>query len=133
MFTEILDDVPAETFDLLRDPATAAKHLTLQSVPLFQPPCLDLADFSPKGTGIFNMGITAFSFNPLEALTDKHQEIKDGIKAEIEQDIKAGALSPGLIEQYKIQVARLDTGSPGYETIFVPGFQSFPSGCIIGS
>ncbi|KAJ8689747.1 hypothetical protein PTI98_012617 [Pleurotus ostreatus] len=113
---EILDDVPAETFDLLRDPATAAKHLALH----------------PKGTGIFNMGITAFSFNPLEALTDKHQEIKDSVKAEIERDIKAGSLSPGLIEQYKIQLARLDTGSPGYETIFVPGFQSFPNPPTLG-
>ncbi len=73
------------------------------------------------------MGVTALSFNPLEVLTDKHQEIKDGIKAEIERDIKAGALSPGLIEQYKIQLARFDTGAPGYETIIVPGFLSFPS------
>ncbi|KAF4591026.1 hypothetical protein EYR40_009624 [Pleurotus pulmonarius] len=108
---EILDDVPAETFDLLRDPVTAAKHLALH----------------PKGTGIFNMGVTALSFNPLEVLTDKHQEIKDGIKVEIERDIKAGALSPGLIEQYKIQLARFDTGAPGYETIIVPGFLSFPN------
>ncbi|KAL4258094.1 GMC oxidoreductase family protein [Pleurotus pulmonarius] len=74
---EIHDDVPAETFDLLRDPVTAAKHLALH----------------PKGTGIFNMGVTALSFNPLEVLTDKHQEIKDGIKAEIERDIKA-AIAP---------------------------------------
>ncbi|KAL4245868.1 hypothetical protein AB1N83_014373, partial [Pleurotus pulmonarius] len=64
---------------------------------------------------------------PLEVLTDKHQEIKDGIKVEIERDIKAGALSPGLIEQYKIQLARFDTGAPGYETIIVPGFLSFPN------
>ncbi|KAF8804980.1 FAD-linked reductase [Phlegmacium glaucopus] len=45
----------------------------------------------------------------------------------ISKNEKAGVYPPGLIEQYRIHLERLKTGSPGYELIFCLPFMSTPN------
>jgi hypothetical protein len=66
-----------------------------------------------------------FAFVPLQALSTRGDEIHDAIRNKIEQN--ASTYPPGLLEQYKIQLDRLSSGSPGCELISFPGFLSFPN------
>ena len=86
------------------------------------------------------MGVCTYTFLPLEEVTPKAQEIYAKAKASVEQLEKEGA-PPGLLDQYKIQLERLEPGKnqkgPGCEIIFGPALVQVTPGvysatsCII--
>ncbi|KII91114.1 hypothetical protein PLICRDRAFT_173018 [Plicaturopsis crispa FD-325 SS-3] len=100
---EIPDDVPGETFDLLRDPESQKRHLELH----------------PTGQGAYNMGITIFSFNPLKAYSPRADELLEGIREKVKKN--GDSYPPGVLDQYKILIERLERGAPGPEVISYPG------------
>lgn len=73
------------------------------------------------------MGIVNFSFQPLSNLSNRTGPIYDEIRTEIEVDTKAGKYGVGLVEQYKLQLERLEEKSPCCELIGIPTFLSGPS------
>jgi hypothetical protein len=80
---------------------------------------------SKAGKGAFTTGITGFAFVPLDMVSSRAEEIHMAAKKKIESN--AANFPPGLMEQYKIQLERIDDGAPGVELISFPGFLSFPS------
>ncbi|KAJ8508967.1 hypothetical protein ONZ45_g8799 [Pleurotus djamor] len=56
---EIADSIPGDTFDGLSDPDELKKHMALWS----------------EGKGVFTLGFSGASFNPLSRLSDKHEAI----------------------------------------------------------
>ncbi|KAF8804963.1 alcohol oxidase [Phlegmacium glaucopus] len=108
---ELRGDITDDTWDALRDPKTAAEHIELHK----------------QGKGLFALGVTHFVFQPLDALTSDAKAIYQRAEEKISKNEKAGVYPPGLIEQYRIHLERLKTGSPGYELIFVPAFMSAPN------
>lgn len=73
------------------------------------------------------MGVTNITFQPLDAMSGQASSIHAGIRADIENNIKAGNYPPGLVDQYILQLERLGRKGPGCELIGIPGFLSFPS------
>ena len=74
---------------------------------------------------MFTQGVTALSFSPLSRITDKADAINHAVKTKIEQNMDT--YPPGLQEQYKVQLQRIERGAPQMETIVTPGLLSFPS------
>ena len=71
------------------------------------------------------MGVSSFTFVPLEVIApNKADEIYQKAKTKIEK-LTTETSPPGLLEQYKIQLERLEPGKnqsgPGCELIGVPG------------
>lgn len=70
------------------------------------------------------MGIIGVSFYPVEAITPRASEIYEKAKAAVEK-LDKNATSPGLLEQYRIQLERLEPGKnqtgPGCEILGMPG------------
>jgi hypothetical protein len=62
---------------------------------------------------------------PLEALSRRSEDIHGAVREKITKN--ADSYAPGLLEQYKIMLRRLDEGAPGCELISFPGFLSFPN------
>lgn len=71
------------------------------------------------------MGIVGFSFSPLQRLSDRADAIHQAAKEKILKNADQYPL--GLLDQYKIQLERLERGAPGCELISFPGLLSFPS------
>ena len=73
------------------------------------------------------MGISTYAFLPIEAVSSRPHELYAKAKATVERLTKEG-ISSGLLDQYKIQLERLEPGKnqsgPGCEIVFVPGFFS---------
>ena len=80
---------------------------------------------SKRGEGVFTMGICTYSFLPIEAVSCRPHELYAKAKATVERLAKED-ISSGLLEQYKIQLERLEPGKnqpgPGCEIIFASGF-----------
>ncbi|TFK47587.1 alcohol oxidase [Heliocybe sulcata] len=106
---ELREDVTYDTIDILRDPKGAAEHLELHA----------------KNEGIYTLGMVGFSFVPLTMLSKRADAIYKAAKEKIEKN--ASKYPPGLLEQYRIQLERLDRGAPGCEFISFPGFLSRPN------
>jgi hypothetical protein len=62
---------------------------------------------------------------PLGALSPRAKEIHDAMADKIEKN--ANSYPPGLLEQYKIQLRRIEQEVPGCEMISFPAFHSFPN------
>lgn len=106
---ELKDDVPYDTYDLLRDPAIAAQH----------------ADLHALGKGLHTTGVVGFSWaSPASVVPpDRQAALRGEIQAAIDAaDEKA---NPGLKTQLSIALERFDT-SPGLEFISFLGFLSGP-------
>lgn len=127
---ELRADISDDTWDSLRDPHTSVKHLELQYASHFISQMVwDCNENvrSEQGTGLYAMGVTHFAFQPLDAYTPLAETIYQRIEEKISKNEKKGVYSPGLMDQYRIQLERLRTGSPGYEIVVVPVFMSLPS------
>ncbi|ETW75677.1 choline dehydrogenase 3 [Heterobasidion irregulare TC 32-1] len=103
------DDLPYETFDVLRDPTRAAKELEAYA----------------KGEGFFTTAHLGFVFAPLEWLSPRGKALHDAHKEKYAA--KRDAYPVGLREQYDIMVGRLDGLAPGCELLPFAGFSSFPN------
>jgi hypothetical protein len=62
---------------------------------------------------------------PLEALSPRGKEIHDAVREKIMKN--ADSYPPGLLEQYKIQLRRIEEQAPASELISIPGFMSYPN------
>jgi hypothetical protein len=58
-------------------------------------------------------------------ISSRADEIHRAAKKKIEEDVSK--YPPGLMEQYKVQLERLDGGAPGVEFTSIIGFASAPS------
>lgn len=103
------DDYEHETFDILRDPPSAAKELEAYS----------------KGEGFFTKAHLGFVFAPLEWLSPRAKEIHDAQKKKVAEN--RDKYPVWLREQYDIMVERLDSLGPGCELLPFAGFSSFPN------
>jgi hypothetical protein len=126
--TELTDDAPLDTLDILRDPKVLAKHLEL----------------AKEGKGLFHAGCFGIGQLPLSKLTPRAPElharilklVKD-VEEEIAEMEKSGAdkgdieVKKGLLEQYELLKERHSEkdgeGSPGFEWITFPACLSVPS------
>lgn len=106
---ELRDDVPYETFDVLRDPARAAKELELYA----------------KGEGLHTYTPHGYIFAPLETLSSRGEEIHDAQRAKVKAN--AEKYPPGVRAQYEVMSQRLDRRSPGCEIMFYSALSSFPN------
>ena len=82
------------------------------------------------------MGMVTAAFLPLDQITPEAQSIFQQAKKEVEKLDIAGALPPGLKEQYDIQLHRLQPGTgkgPQCEFICFPGLLSQPSADFIST
>ena len=77
------------------------------------------------------MGICTVAFLPVEAVSPRAHELYAKAKATVERLAREG-MSPGLLDQYKIQLERLEPGKhqsgPGCEILYIPGFMG-PGEC----
>ncbi|KAK0219879.1 hypothetical protein IW262DRAFT_1460990 [Armillaria fumosa] len=101
---ELKDDVPDKTFDMLRDPEQAKEQ----------------AELFTKGEGVSMMGIVNLTFAPLHSVSPRAAELIDNEKYIIEENIKARNYSPGLVDQYRLMLERLDRKEPGWEFLGMP-------------
>ncbi|EKM52126.1 uncharacterized protein PHACADRAFT_212710 [Phanerochaete carnosa HHB-10118-sp] len=105
---ELKSDYDGATFDCLRTPNTLPAQQEL---------------YSKRGEGAFTMGMQTSAFLPVEKVTPKAHEIYAKAKAQVERLAREG-MPPGLLEQYTIQLERLEPGKhqtgPGCEVFFVP-------------
>ena len=91
---------------------------------------------SKQGKGLFTTGVTGMTFVTLDKLigAKRAREIHDDAAAAVDELEQAGA-PDALIEQYKIQLGRLEpqspNGSPGNEVMNFPGYMpgGGPSTC----
>ncbi|EIN09187.1 alcohol oxidase, partial [Punctularia strigosozonata HHB-11173 SS5] len=105
---ELREDVSFDTLDILQDSEVASKHLELHVA----------------GEGIFTTGIVGFAFAGLDKVSGRAPEIIAHARKVMED---RSQLSPGLVDQYEIQLERLEGGAPGCEIISIPGFMSGPN------
>ncbi|THH20334.1 hypothetical protein EW146_g1022 [Bondarzewia mesenterica] len=103
------DDLPYQTFDVLRDPARAAK---------------ELEDYS-KAEGLYTFGHLGFVFSPLEWFSSRGKELHEAQKKKVQEN--RDKYPPGLRDQYDIMVGRLDNLAPSCELMPFCGFSSFPN------
>ncbi|KAH9948777.1 alcohol oxidase [Amylocystis lapponica] len=106
---ELRDDVSYETLCVLNDPDVAKKHTELHA----------------SGSGLFTTGLVGFAFASLDQISPRADEIVRNAKEHIAKN--ADSFPPGLLEQYKIQIERLGTGSPACEFINFPGLLMSPT------
>ncbi|CCM05247.1 uncharacterized protein FIBRA_07457 [Fibroporia radiculosa] len=108
-FSELRDEVEWETADLLRDPVLEAKHHKLHA----------------QGEGIYTTNILNMAFVSLATVTDKSDILYEATKTKIAEN--AHTYPPGLMDQYEIQLERMQQRAPGCEIICIPGFMSVPN------
>jgi hypothetical protein len=73
------------------------------------------------------MGFSNYIFSPLNALSDKADEIISEARKTIEAGIAAGKYSPAVVDQYRILLKNLEEKVPSCEVIGFPGFLFGPS------
>ncbi|KAH7920518.1 alcohol oxidase [Leucogyrophana mollusca] len=101
---ELADSVQDFTLDVLRDPEAQAEQLKLLA----------------KHEGAFTLGLTALGFSSLEMVSDRADSI---IRAATERIEKLRpSYSPGLRDQYDIQLERLKNQAASFEVALFPGF-----------
>lgn len=110
---QLKDSVPDETFDVLGFPGAAEKH----------------ANIFAQSRGVYAMGIETLTFQPLNTFSENATSLHADIKADILENIQEGNYHQGLVDQYKLQLARLEPDQllPVCELISFPGFLSFPN------
>ncbi|KDQ55045.1 GMC oxidoreductase [Jaapia argillacea MUCL 33604] len=112
---ELKDDDVVETLDVLRNPELAAQHMDLHA----------------SGEGAYNIGIVGFVFAPLNLLSASASSIHEAAlsvyRTKRPEVTEAGGVAEGIKQQWKIQLERLEKGSPGCEFISIPGFFSRPN------
>lgn len=54
------------------------------------------------------MGVNAIAFLPIESVSPRAEELYAKARATVEQLAQSGDVPPGLLEQYKIQLERLE-------------------------
>ncbi|EMD40394.1 hypothetical protein CERSUDRAFT_91114 [Gelatoporia subvermispora B] len=96
---ELRDGIDFNTTDELEDPLVAARH----------------QDLHASGLGWHTTGIVNYAFLPLKAVSAKADVIIASFKDKLLKN--ADNYPPGLFEQYKIQLDRLETEVPGLEII----------------
>lgn len=84
---------------------------------------------SAQGKGLFTMGLMGFAFAPLQSYSPDADAIHAAAEQHVLQSAKEGQYdnTPGLLEQYKIQIERAKRLAPGCEIVNFPGFLSYPS------
>ncbi|TCD67352.1 hypothetical protein EIP91_000219 [Steccherinum ochraceum] len=105
---ELVDGLPYQTADMLRDPEVAAEHIKLHSM----------------GTGIHTSGMTGFCFTSPVKVSEKAHHIALNNKKQILD--QWSSYSPDEQAQYKIFLDRIDRGAPNCEFILYQGL--LPSG-----
>ncbi|PBK94871.1 alcohol oxidase [Armillaria gallica] len=108
MVSQLKDDIPDETFDVLRDPEQAREH----------------AELFTKAEGVSMMGVVNLTFAPLHSVSPRAAELIDNEKRVIEENIKARNYHPGLVDQYRLMLERLDRKEPGWEFLGIPVYLS---------
>ncbi|KAF9259119.1 alcohol oxidase [Marasmius fiardii PR-910] len=103
-----LKDSAAETLDILRDEKEIVKQVELLS----------------KGLGLYTTGLTNIAWLPLSEVTPRSDRLFEEEKKQIEEDIRNNKYPPGLIEQYRIQLERVQNGIPSSEFASLAGFLS---------
>ncbi|TFY75596.1 hypothetical protein EWM64_g8416 [Hericium alpestre] len=106
---ELRNEVDTLSLDALRDPKALEKHVELQK----------------KNEGCFSMGLMGYSSMPLQAYSPRADEIHKAAKDKILAN--KDKYGPGVFEQMKVHVDRLDRRAPGCEYVNFPGFLSFPN------
>ncbi|KAK0203886.1 GMC oxidoreductase-domain-containing protein [Desarmillaria ectypa] len=99
MVSQLKDDLLDETFNLLRDPEQAKKH----------------AELFTQGEGVSMMGIVNLTFASLLSVSPRAAELIDNEKRVIKENVKARTYHPGLVDQYRLMLDRLDREKPGWE------------------
>ncbi|KAJ3557548.1 hypothetical protein NP233_g11711 [Leucocoprinus birnbaumii] len=100
---ELNENAPDLTFDVLRHPGEAEKHLALFA----------------QGEGLHNMGIHTYIYAPISTFSDRAPEIIANTQKEIERGIAAGKYNPGVIDQYRIVLENMKN-VPNCEIIAYP-------------
>ncbi|KAK0489555.1 hypothetical protein EDD18DRAFT_1189845 [Armillaria luteobubalina] len=108
MVSQIKDDIPDKTFDVLRDPEQAKEQ----------------AELFTKGEGVSMMGAVNLTFAALHTVSPRASELIDNEKCIIEENIKAGNYRSGLVDQYRLMLERLDRKEPGWEFLGIPVYLS---------
>jgi hypothetical protein len=80
---------------------------------------------SAAGEGMFTTGLVGFAFTDPRKLSSRADGIYAAVRAKIMQN--KNNYPPGLLEQYEIQLERLENEAPGCEIISIPGFMGGPS------
>lgn len=84
---------------------------------------------SKQKAGLFTTGVVSFLYMPFESISPNAEEIYRKAKVSIDK-LDPQTTTPGLLEQYKIQLERLDPGKNGvgssFEVIGVPGVSPPP-------
>ncbi|TCD71197.1 hypothetical protein EIP91_012147 [Steccherinum ochraceum] len=106
---ELKDNPALETFDMLSDPAVAEEHLKLHK----------------SLRGLHTQGVIGYAFCSLEMITDKAEEMYQEARRKIMK--KLPSCSPGLQDQYKLELDRLRHGRPGIELLTFTGNISRPN------
>ncbi|KAL4071383.1 GMC oxidoreductase [Scleroderma yunnanense] len=110
---ELAPSVDDLTLEMLRDPQVYKEHL-------------EKLGTSPP-TGAFTLGISGFAFVPLQAISNRGDGI---IKAAREKFEKRSTYPPGLKQQHKLQLDRMErteNRAAHCEIILYPGFFSLPN------
>ncbi|OCH94556.1 alcohol oxidase [Obba rivulosa] len=100
---EVKDDADFNTPDELRDPLLATRHRELHV----------------SGLGWHTTGIVNYAFLPLKAISSRADDIIASFRDKLQKN--GWNYPPGLLEQYRIQLERLETGAPELEIISYPG------------
>ncbi|EIM79352.1 GMC oxidoreductase [Stereum hirsutum FP-91666 SS1] len=117
---ELKDDVPYETFDVLRYPKRAAEELALHS----------------QGQGLFTYGSLGYTFAPLTWLSPRAREIHEAQISRVNEFTatpsrsgEKSRLTEGLKAQFEIMKERLgpERLGPGCEMMHAAMFRSFPN------
>ncbi|TCD71198.1 hypothetical protein EIP91_012148 [Steccherinum ochraceum] len=106
---ELKDNAAFETFDLLSDPAVAEEHLQLHNTL----------------QGLHTQGVVGYAFCSLDMVTDKAEKMYIATKETITKRLPS--CSPGLQDQYKVELDRLRFGRPVVEILTFPGNISKPN------
>lgn len=70
------------------------------------------------------MGVVNLTFAPLHSVSPRAAELIDNEKRVIEENIKARNYHPGLVDQYRLMLERLDRKEPGWEFLGIPVYLS---------
>ncbi|KAF9026488.1 alcohol oxidase [Hymenopellis radicata] len=105
---QLKDDVPDYTYEVLRDPESYAKHLELFT----------------KNEGVFMISATTFAYLPLSTVSPRADKLLEAEKKKI--DAEKATYPPGLEEQYKLMLDKIEKGAPGFELVMFPGHVSMP-------
>ena len=88
---------------------------------------------SAQGKGVHAMGIETFAFQPLNAFSDNADSIHADAKADILKIVNGVACHPGLVDQYNLQLARIDPEHllPVCEIVGIAGHMTMPSMLVL--